>query len=83
MDVNKIKEATRQFKLGEGLPPPMRTRSNSGSQVLDQVLSLPPTTTGAAFATVSTPVDLFGTEASTQPELISQSTIGLVGGELQ
>ncbi|KAL5057480.1 hypothetical protein RYX36_029084 [Vicia faba] len=31
VDVNKIKEATRQFKLGEGLPPPMRTRSNSGS----------------------------------------------------
>ncbi|KAI5418139.1 hypothetical protein KIW84_042681 [Lathyrus oleraceus] len=80
VDVNKIKEATRQFKLGEGLPPPMRTRSNSGSQDLGQILSLPPTTTGAASATVSTPVDLFGTEASTQPELISQPTTGLVGG---
>ncbi|CAI8609244.1 unnamed protein product [Vicia faba] len=80
VDVNKIKEATRQFKLGEGLPPPMRTRSNSGSQDLGQILSMPPSTTGAASATVSAPVDLFGTEASTQPELISQPTTGLVGG---
>ncbi|MCH99501.1 vascular protein [Trifolium medium] len=80
VDVNKIKEATRQFKLGEGLPPPMKTRSNSGSQDLGQILSLPPATTGVASAAVSTPVDLFGTDASTQPELISQPTTGAGGG---
>lgn len=80
VDVNKIKEATKQFKLGEGLPPPMRTRSNSGSQDLGQILSLPPATTGIPTATVSTPVDLFGTDASTQPEMISQPTTGAVGG---
>jgi hypothetical protein len=80
VDVNKIKEATRQFKLGEGLPPPMKTRSNSGSQDLGHILSLPPATTGVASAAVSTPVDLFGTDASTQPELISQPTTGAGGG---
>ncbi|XP_061357442.1 uncharacterized protein LOC133301764 isoform X2 [Gastrolobium bilobum] len=81
VDVNKIKEATRQFRLGEGLAPPMRTRSlTSGSQDLGQVLSLPPATPGMAYATVSTPGDLFGTDSLAQPESSSQPTTGAVGG---
>ncbi|XP_027345308.1 uncharacterized protein LOC113857521 isoform X2 [Abrus precatorius] len=80
VDVNKIKEATRQFKLGEGLPPPMRTRSlTSGNQDLGQSLPMPQATTGTA-ATVSTPGDLFGTDALTQPEPILHATAGVVGG---
>ncbi|RDY07951.1 hypothetical protein CR513_07872, partial [Mucuna pruriens] len=82
VDVNKIKEATRQFRLGEGLAPPMRTRSSTGgSQDLGQILSLPPAT--MASATVSTPGDLFGTDALTQAEPISQPTTGVVGGGLK
>ncbi|ESW27939.1 hypothetical protein PHAVU_003G245800 [Phaseolus vulgaris] len=84
VDVNKIKEATRQFKLGEALAPPTRTRSSTGgSQDLGQILSLPPATTGSASSTVSTPGDLFGTDTLTQPELISQSTSGVVSGGLK
>ncbi|KHN25133.1 hypothetical protein glysoja_044599 [Glycine soja] len=84
VDVNKIKEATRQFKLGEGLAPPMRSRSSSGgSQDLGQILSLPPPTTGLASSTVSTPGDLFGTDALTQSEPISQPTTGALGGGLK
>ncbi|KAL2333583.1 hypothetical protein Fmac_014796 [Flemingia macrophylla] len=81
VDVNKIKEATRQFRLGEGLAPPIRTRSSSsGSQDLGQILSQPSATTGSTSATVSTPGDLFGTDALTQAEPISQPTTGVVGG---
>ncbi|KAK7263111.1 hypothetical protein RJT34_30696 [Clitoria ternatea] len=80
VDVNKIKEATKQFRLGEGLPPPMRTRSSAGgSQDLGQILPPPLATTGAASATVSTPSDLFGTDALTQPEPFLLPT-GVVGG---
>lgn len=81
VDVNKIKEATRQLKLGEGLPPPTRTRSSiSGNQDLGQILSLPPATTGMGSATASTPADPFGTDAFTQPDSTSQPTIGVVSG---
>lgn len=79
VDVNKIKEATRQFKLGEGLPQP-RTRSASGSQDLGQILPLPPTTTGLASATGSTPSDPFGADALAQPESILQPATGVIGG---
>ena len=80
VDVNKLKEATSKFKLGEGLAPP-RSRSSlsGGSQDLGQILSLPPAAAGVA-APVSTPGDLFGTDALTQPESISQPTTGIAGG---
>lgn len=51
VDVDKIKEATKQFKLGEGLGPPTRTRSSGGSQDLSMIFSQPipvATTTGAS-----------------------------------
>ncbi|QCD81654.1 COMPASS component SWD1 [Vigna unguiculata] len=84
VDVNKIKEATRQFKLGEALAPPTRTRSSTGgSQDLGQILSLPPAITGSDSSTVSTPGDIFGTDTLTQPELVSQPTSGVVSGGLK
>ncbi|CAK7337638.1 unnamed protein product [Dovyalis caffra] len=69
VDVNKIKEATRQFKLGDGLGPPMRTKSLTGSQDLGQILSQPPATSANVTTTapVSAPGDMFGTDSLTQP----------------
>lgn len=60
VDVNKIKEATKQFKLGDGLGPPMRTKSLSGGPQDISLLSdpTPATTSAAASATVA---DMFGT----------------------
>ncbi|XP_058088976.1 uncharacterized protein LOC131235688 isoform X2 [Magnolia sinica] len=55
VDVNKIKEATKQFKLGEGLGLPMRTKSLSGgSQDLALMLSQPSPTTAAVPPMTST-----------------------------
>ncbi|KAF3438926.1 hypothetical protein FNV43_RR17201 [Rhamnella rubrinervis] len=79
VDVNKIKEATKQFKLGEGLGPPIsRTKSlTSGSQDLGQILSQPsPANSGA----VSAPGDLFGTESLIQPVTVSQPGPVVTGG---
>ncbi|XP_044470052.1 uncharacterized protein LOC123199208 isoform X2 [Mangifera indica] len=75
VDVNRIKEATKQFKLGDGLGPPMRSKSVSiGSQDLGQILFQPsPVTSGSAAApTVSAAVDPFGTESWAQPPSVSQ-----------
>ncbi|KAJ7952887.1 Transducin/WD40 repeat-like superfamily protein [Quillaja saponaria] len=73
VDVNKIKEATKQFKLGEGLVPPMRTKSlTGGSQDLGQILSQLPATSG--MITAPSPADPFGTDALTQPQPVSQVT---------
>ncbi|KAK1313077.1 hypothetical protein QJS10_CPA06g02117 [Acorus calamus] len=60
VDVDKIKEATKQFKLGDGLGLPKRTKSLSGgSQDLAIVLSQP-----APPPAVPAPgVDLFGTDS--------------------
>jgi len=72
VDVDKIKEATSKFKLSEGLTPTRSRSFTSGSQ--DLSLSQPPSATGVAARTVSSPGDLFGTSALTQPESISQPT---------
>ncbi|KAJ8764503.1 hypothetical protein K2173_006243 [Erythroxylum novogranatense] len=75
VDVNKIKEATKQFKLGEGLGPPMRTKSLTNSQDLGQILTNPPAATNATIATtplVSAPSDLFGIDSLRQPGPVSQ-----------
>ncbi|KAK6923016.1 hypothetical protein RJ641_011320 [Dillenia turbinata] len=79
VDVDKIKEATKQFKLGDGLGPPMRTKSLSGgSQDLGVILSQPATgTTGTPAA--SGPTDLFGTDALAQPTHSSQPTVTGMG----
>ena len=83
LDVNKIKEATKQFKLGEGFGPPMsRTKSlPGGPQDIGMILSQPtPPTTGTVMApTSSTPVDPFGTETLIQPAQVSQPGPLLIG----
>ncbi|ESW28815.1 hypothetical protein PHAVU_002G020500 [Phaseolus vulgaris] len=75
VDVNKIKEATSKFKLSEGLTPTRSMSFTSGSQ--DLGLSQPPAATGVVAHTVSSPGDLFGTSALTQPKSISQPTTGV------
>ncbi|XP_038721894.1 uncharacterized protein LOC120014048 [Tripterygium wilfordii] len=74
VDVNKIKEATKQFKLGEGLGPPMsRTKSLTGSQDLGMLLPHPSATAGAVSTTSVSPLtDLFGFDSLTQPAPRSQ-----------
>jgi hypothetical protein len=79
VDVNKIKEAASKFKLAGGLTRSRSRSLTSGSQDLSQILTMPPVTTGMAAHTVSTPGDLFGTEAFTRSEPISQPTSGAVG----
>ncbi|WCJ31093.1 Transducin/WD40 repeat-like superfamily protein [Euphorbia peplus] len=75
VDVDKIKEATKIFKLGEGLGPPMRTKSLTNSQDLSQIMSQP-LAGGANTSTVSAvspaPADLFGTDTLTQSAPLSQ-----------
>ncbi|KAH9663477.1 WD REPEATS REGION domain-containing protein [Citrus sinensis] len=88
VDVNKIKEATKQFKLGEGLGPPMRTKSLiPGSQDLGQLSSQPSAAGGDGNITApasSAPGDLFGTESWVQPASVSKpasagSSVGAQG----
>lgn len=82
LDVNKIKEATKQFKLGEGFGPPMsRTKSLlGGPQDIGMISSQPTQTTGTVMApTSSTPVDPFGTETLIQPAQMSQPGPMLTG----
>ncbi|XP_068641755.1 uncharacterized protein [Aristolochia californica] len=69
VDVNKIKEATKQFKLVDGVGAPVRTKSLSGgSQDLSSILGPPvllPVTTATPTlppATSATP-DMFGTDS--------------------
>ncbi|KAJ6997331.1 hypothetical protein NC653_013797 [Populus alba x Populus x berolinensis] len=81
VDVNKIKEATRQFKLGDGLGPPMRTKSLTGFQDPGQILSQTPTSANAAStAPVSAPADFFGTDPLTQTLPVSQPGLMVMGG---
>ncbi|CAI0554080.1 unnamed protein product [Linum tenue] len=78
VDVNKIKEATKQLKLGEALlGPTPRARSSGGSQDLGQILSQPPPSAAAAVG-VSAPMDLFGPVSFIQPA--SQQPAPVVGG---
>lgn len=84
VDVNKIKEATKQFKLGDGLGPPMsRTKSLPGGfQDLGLML---PQTSPAATGSMTPPVasataDMFGTDSLTQPASVLQPTLSKGGG---
>lgn len=75
VDVNKIKEATKTFKLGEGLGTAIsRTKSlTSVSQDVGQIFpQSSPANSGIVPATVSAPMDLFGAESLTQPVAASQ-----------
>ncbi|KAG7011090.1 hypothetical protein SDJN02_27888, partial [Cucurbita argyrosperma subsp. argyrosperma] len=70
VDVKKIKEATMQFKLGEGFGPPIsRTKSLTGStQDLVETLSQPPATTSLTAPIVSAAsTDPFGSNSFMQP----------------
>uniref|UniRef100_A0A1D1ZC59 Syntaxin-binding protein 5 n=1 Tax=Anthurium amnicola TaxID=1678845 RepID=A0A1D1ZC59_9ARAE len=79
VDVNKIKEATKQFKLGDTLGPPMRTRSLSGGSqdILPVGQPAPVTNTNVATATP----DLFGglTQEFTSSAQPAQPTPAVMG----
>ncbi|KAK9284387.1 hypothetical protein L1049_023558 [Liquidambar formosana] len=81
VDVNKIKEATKQFKLGDGLAPPMSRTKSLTPQDLGAILpQSAPATTGSGTATVvSAPADLFGTDSLAQPAPVSQLAPGVKG----
>lgn len=73
VDVNKIKEATKQLGL-----PMSRTKSSTGSSPdLGLILSqtAPPTTGSVTASMVSPPADPFGTDSLVQPSSVSQ-TVG-------
>ncbi|CAN1343665.1 TSET complex member tstE [Linum perenne] len=75
VDVNKIKEATKQLKLVDALGPTPRTRPLSGSQDFGQLLSQPPSAVSSAPAAavgVSATTDLFS--SFMQPPPVSQPT---------
>ncbi|KAL0450314.1 UNVERIFIED_CONTAM: hypothetical protein Slati_1587800 [Sesamum latifolium] len=77
VDVNKIKEATKQLGLPIG-----RTKSLTGSSS-DLGLLAPqpaPATTGTTSAQVSLPADLFGTSALVQPPIVSQPAVSMGPG---
>lgn len=80
VDVNKIKEATKQLKLGEGLGMPMsRTKSlSNGSDDLGQILAQP-TPSNAAF---SAPADPFGTDSLIQPTAPMAEGLGVTAGPM-
>ncbi|GAV72477.1 hypothetical protein CFOL_v3_15965 [Cephalotus follicularis] len=74
VDVNKIKEATKQFKLGE-LPSLNRSKSlTGGTQDNGQILPQPSHATSGTMvaSTISTPADPFGTGSWTQSASLSQ-----------
>lgn len=79
VDVNKIKEATKN--LGLGLPISRTKSLTSGSQDLSQILSQssPANNVTVSAPVVSAPVDPFGTNSLTQPATISQPTPMLMG----
>lgn len=82
VDVDKIKEATKQFKLSEALGPPVRTKSLTGSQPDFSLLNpqAVPTNVGTpSVPSVSTPIDPFGTDSLTQAAPVSQSVPMLKG----
>ncbi|KAJ8453150.1 hypothetical protein Cgig2_008034 [Carnegiea gigantea] len=83
VDVNKIKEATRQFSLA---PPMGRTKSLAGG-TQDLGLTMQPATTAATSigsTPVSAPKDPFGTDALAGPPAVSQpsSGVGVTAGPI-
>lgn len=82
VDVNKIKEATKQFKLGEGLGPVRPKSLSGGSQDLALMLSqpAPPTTASVpSMTTSSTSADIFGTDSmvATTTPLTQPTPVGM------
>ncbi|CAK9166458.1 unnamed protein product [Ilex paraguariensis] len=83
VDVDRIKEATKQLKLGDGLGPPIaRTKSLTAAPQdfgLINPQPIPATTRVVTAPTVSAPADPFGTDSFTQPAAVSQATPVVVG----
>uniref|UniRef100_A0A0E0B2T4 Uncharacterized protein n=1 Tax=Oryza glumipatula TaxID=40148 RepID=A0A0E0B2T4_9ORYZ len=79
VDVNKLKEATKQLGLG---PPITRTRSLSGTpQELNQAPMQPPGLAPPAGPAIpNAAVDLFGTNALVEPQASSGATGPVIGG---
>uniref|UniRef100_A0A7N0UDG6 Transducin/WD40 repeat-like superfamily protein n=1 Tax=Kalanchoe fedtschenkoi TaxID=63787 RepID=A0A7N0UDG6_KALFE len=80
VDVDKIKEATKQFKLGDGLGPPMsRTKSMTpGSQDIGPFLPVPnPTTSGPGMVPGAS--DPFGTSSLAPPAPVLPPPPGVKG----
>ncbi|KAF0912954.1 hypothetical protein E2562_019765 [Oryza meyeriana var. granulata] len=77
VDVNKLKEATKHLGLG---PPITRTRSLSGTpQEFNQAPMQPPAPP-AGPAMPNAAIDLFGTNASVEPQGPSGATGPVIGG---
>lgn len=83
VDVDKIKEATKQFKLGEGLVSSIsRTKSLDIGQSLSQrsASSTGGMVTGpAGFSPVSAPADIFGTDVLSQSAPAAQPGPAITG----
>lgn len=82
VDVDKIKEATKQFKLSEALGPPVRTKSLTGTQPDFSLLNPQgvPTNVGTpSVPSVSAPIDPFGTDSLTQAAPVPHSVPTLKG----
>uniref|UniRef100_A0A803MMR2 Transducin/WD40 repeat-like superfamily protein n=1 Tax=Chenopodium quinoa TaxID=63459 RepID=A0A803MMR2_CHEQI len=80
VDVNKIKEATRQFSL---VPPMGRTKSSAGgSQDLGHTFqpAVTATSMGSVPPIYATPGDFFGSDALAQPPAGSQPSPVVKGG---
>ncbi|XAR73964.1 hypothetical protein NMG60_11008106 [Bertholletia excelsa] len=84
VDVDKLKEATKQFRLGEGLGLPLpRTKSLTGvSAEVGQGGPQPTSATAGTLTgpTVSAAADLFGTGSLVQPTPLSQTGPMVKGG---
>ncbi|KAM7520509.1 hypothetical protein LguiB_019471 [Lonicera macranthoides] len=81
VDVDKIKEATKQFKLSDGLGLPISRTKSLTSNTPDFGVSFPqpaPGTSGTV-PTASAPLDPFGTESLTQPAPVLVSAPMTVG----
>ena len=83
VDLNKIKEATKQLKLGDSMPLPLRTQSLSGSSQApppdlfgDSGLPLPPTVPPSEATTLM--VGGMGVTAGPIPENFFENTISSV-----
>ncbi|KAK9067088.1 hypothetical protein SSX86_014412 [Deinandra increscens subsp. villosa] len=66
VDVDKIKEATKQFKLGDALGAPIHRTKSLTNQFQELSLNTPQPAVSTAGPTVSTPVDPFATSSFTQ-----------------
>ncbi|KAG0492789.1 hypothetical protein HPP92_006187 [Vanilla planifolia] len=72
VDVNKIKEATKQFRLGDA---PVRTRSFPGGS--QDSSFVPPQPSSEAAATVGSSIDMFGNDITPSPPQTNPMITGM------